>query len=67
MGTAEADYPLESSATELQGLTVQGRVLAPATRIILLTAGIRSGMRVLDPRSLPQTPRWIQQNQQRRG
>ena len=48
MGTAESDYQLGSNATELQRLTLQGRVLASATRTIFLTAGIRSGMRVLD-------------------
>ncbi len=48
MGTAGTDYQLGSGATELRRLTLQGRVLAPATRMILLTAGIRSGMRVLD-------------------
>jgi SAM-dependent methyltransferase len=48
MGTAETDYQLGSDATELQRLTIQGRVLAPATRTILLAAGMHSGMRVLD-------------------
>ena len=41
MGTAETDYQLGSNTTELQRLTLQGRVLAPATRTIFLTAGIR--------------------------
>jgi SAM-dependent methyltransferase len=48
MRTAETDYQLGSSASELQRLTLQGRLLAPATRTIFVTAGIRSGMRVLD-------------------
>ena len=48
MGSAETDYQLGSNTTELQRLTLQGRVLAPATRTIFLTAGIRSGMRILD-------------------
>jgi SAM-dependent methyltransferase len=46
--TADTEYQLGSSVTELQRLRLQGRVLAPATRTIFLTAGIRSGMRVLD-------------------
>lgn len=48
MGTAEADYQLGSDPLELERLNRQGRVLAPATRMILEAAGIRAGMRVLD-------------------
>src|SRR5579859_331694 len=48
MGTAETDSQLGSNAAELQRLILQGRVLAPATRTILVAAGICSGMRVLD-------------------
>jgi SAM-dependent methyltransferase len=48
MGKADAVYQLGSNATEQERLTLQGRVLAPATRMIFEAAGIRSGMRVLD-------------------
>jgi SAM-dependent methyltransferase len=48
MGSAETGYQLGSDAAELQRLDLQGRVLAPATRTILATAGVRRGMRVLD-------------------
>jgi SAM-dependent methyltransferase len=48
MGSAETGYQLGSDAAELERLDLQGRVLAPATRTILQTAGIRPGMRVLD-------------------
>ncbi|HEV8653784.1 MAG TPA: class I SAM-dependent methyltransferase [Actinomycetes bacterium] len=48
MGAPEAGYQLGSDAVELERLNRQGRVLAPATRTILQTAGIRLGMRVLD-------------------
>jgi len=48
MSSAETGYQLGSDAAELKRLDLQGRVLAPATRTILATAGIRPGMRVLD-------------------
>ena len=48
MGSAPAGYQLGSDAAELNRLDLQGRVLAPATRTILATAGVRPGMRVLD-------------------
>jgi ubiquinone/menaquinone biosynthesis C-methylase UbiE len=46
--SAEARYELGSDETELARLELQGRALAPATRSILVEAGIRTGMRVLD-------------------
>jgi ubiquinone/menaquinone biosynthesis C-methylase UbiE len=48
MGNAEPGYQLGSDAAELARLDLQGRVLAPATRTILETAGVSRGMRVLD-------------------
>ena len=48
MGGEETGYQLGSHAAELERLDLQGRVLAPATRTILQTAGIRRDMRVLD-------------------
>jgi SAM-dependent methyltransferase len=48
MGSEETGYQLGSSAAELERLDLQGRVLAPATRTILRTAGVRRDMRVLD-------------------
>ena len=48
MASADSGYQLGSDAAELERLDRQGRVLAPATRTILETAGLRSGMRVLD-------------------
>jgi SAM-dependent methyltransferase len=48
MGTAETEYQLGSDPVELERLNRQGRVLAPATKMILKAAGIRDGMRVLD-------------------
>ena len=48
MSSAETGYQLGSDAAELKRLDLQGRVLAPATRTILATAGVRPGMRVLD-------------------
>ena len=48
MSSAETGYQLGSGAAELKRLDLQGRVLAPATRTILATAGVRPGMRVLD-------------------
>ena len=48
MGSADSGYQLGSHAAELERLDLQGRVLAPATRMILQTAGVRRDMRVLD-------------------
>jgi SAM-dependent methyltransferase len=48
MSSAETGYQLGSDPAELERLDLQGRVLAPATRTILATAGVRPGMRVLD-------------------
>lgn len=48
MKTSGAGYPLRSDPAELERLNRQGRILAAATRTILETGGIRSGMRVLD-------------------
>jgi SAM-dependent methyltransferase len=48
MGTSDTAYQLGSAPREQERLTLQGRVLAPATRTIFEAAGIRSGMRVLD-------------------
>lgn len=48
MGSAESDYQLGADTVELERLNLQGRVLAPATRTILVAAGVRTGMRVLD-------------------
>ena len=47
MGSEETGYQLGSDAAS-ERLDLQGRVLAPATRAILQTAGVRRGMRVLD-------------------
>ena len=44
----EIGYQLGSSDAELERLSLQGRVLAPATRTILEMAGIEPGMAVLD-------------------
>jgi hypothetical protein len=41
MSSAETGYQLGSDAAELERLDLQGRVLAPATRAILQTAGVR--------------------------
>lgn len=41
MGSQETGYQLGSDAAELKRLDLQGRVLAPATRTIPQTAGIR--------------------------
>jgi SAM-dependent methyltransferase len=48
MSSAETGYQLGSDAAELVRLDLQGRVLAPATRTILDTAGVSRDMRVLD-------------------
>ncbi len=47
-GTTDHDYQLGHDNAELERLDRQGRMLAPATRIILEAAGLRPGMRVLD-------------------
>ena len=47
-GNGERSYGPGSDDAELERLTLQGRLLAPATRTILVTAGIESGMTVLD-------------------
>ena len=47
-GSSDTGYQLGSDAAELERLDLQGRVLAPATRKILETVGLGSGMRVLD-------------------
>ena len=46
--TAESDYQLGHDHAELERLNRQGRILAPATRIILEAAGLLPGMQVLD-------------------
>jgi SAM-dependent methyltransferase len=46
--SSKGGYQLGSDPTELERLRLQGRVLAPATRMLLEAAGISSGMRVLD-------------------
>ncbi len=48
MGNAAPDYQVGGDAAELTRLDLQGRVLGPATREILTTAGAGRGMRVLD-------------------
>jgi ubiquinone/menaquinone biosynthesis C-methylase UbiE len=48
LGSADTGYQLGSDASELDRLDMQGRVLAPATRMILQTAGLARSMRVLD-------------------
>ena len=48
MGDSDSDYEFGSGDDELARLEVQGRVLAPATRMLFAAAGIRPGMRVLD-------------------
>ena len=48
MGSPGIGYQLGSDASELERLDLQGRVLAPATRTILQSAGLAEGMRVLD-------------------
>lgn len=48
MQAGETEYQLGSTASERERLTHQGRVLAPATHMILHAAGVRPGMRVLD-------------------
>ena len=48
MTTAGNQYPPGSDPVELERLDHQGRMLAPATRMLFEAAGIRRGMRVLD-------------------
>jgi cyclopropane fatty-acyl-phospholipid synthase-like methyltransferase len=48
MSNSESDYEFGSAQDELARLELQGRALAPATRMIFAAAGIRPGMRVLD-------------------
>ncbi len=48
MGDSDSGYELGSGEDELARLELQGRALAPATRMIFDAAGIRPGMRVLD-------------------
>ena len=50
MGDSDSGYQFGSGIgeDEVARLEVQGRALAPATRIIFAEAGIRPGMRVLD-------------------
>jgi SAM-dependent methyltransferase len=48
MGENDSGYELGSGDDELARLELQGRALAPATRMIFAEAGIRPGMRVLD-------------------
>jgi SAM-dependent methyltransferase len=43
-----SDYAIGSDAAERERLAHQGRVLAPATRMLLQAAGVRPGMHVLD-------------------
>jgi ubiquinone/menaquinone biosynthesis C-methylase UbiE len=45
---AENEYQLGHESAERERLNLQGHVLAPATRTLLLAAGIKPGMRVLD-------------------
>ena len=44
----EAIYILGHSASEIQRLKTQAEILRPITERLLLNAGIRPGMRVLD-------------------
>ena len=48
MGDGDYGYEFGSAEDELERLEVQGKALAPATRMIFAAAGIRAGMRVLD-------------------
>lgn len=47
-GAAGAAYPLSIDDHELRRLDRPGRALAPATEFVLRSAGLRSGMQVLD-------------------
>jgi SAM-dependent methyltransferase len=46
--TGQPGYQLGHEAAELDRLSRQGRLLAPATRVLLEAAGLGPGMRVLD-------------------
>ena len=48
MSDSDSDYQLGSGEDELARLELQGKALAPATRMIFTAAGIQPGMRVLD-------------------
>ena len=48
VGSPGIGYQLGSDASELERLDLQGRILAPATRTILQSAGLAERMRVLD-------------------
>jgi SAM-dependent methyltransferase len=48
VGDSDSDYEFGSGEDELARLELQGRALAPATRMIFAAAGVRPGMRVLD-------------------
>jgi len=48
MGDSNSGYEFGSAEEELARLELQGRALAPATRMIFTAAGIQPGMRVLD-------------------
>jgi SAM-dependent methyltransferase len=48
METGQPSYQLGHDAAELDRLNKQGRLLAPATRVLLQAAGLGTGMRVLD-------------------
>ena len=48
MSDNDSGYQFGSAEDELARLELQGRALAPATRMIFAAAGIRAGMRVLD-------------------
>jgi SAM-dependent methyltransferase len=48
MSDSDSGYEFGSAEEELARLELQGRALAPATRMIFTAAGMRPGMRVLD-------------------
>jgi cyclopropane fatty-acyl-phospholipid synthase-like methyltransferase len=48
MTDSDSGYEFGSAEDELARLELQGRALAPATRMIFAAAGLRPGMRVLD-------------------
>ncbi len=48
METGQPGYQLGHDAAALDRLNKQGRLLAPATRVLLQAAGLGPGMRVLD-------------------
>jgi hypothetical protein len=57
MAGGGSDYELGSADDELARLELQGRALAPATRMIFDTAGLRPGMRSRRRSSTPEQPR----------